>query len=153
MTSSGSSGVLVFAATGLIGPVVRYATWPPSLFKLTTSDRVEGFVYDLVFYLWPTQPLAALRPDGGGMQVLLAVGSNLLLFALIGFVVGALASQRGAVLMAYAGFCCVLLWLALWDVGFRMAQVSVSPLLCAMVLHGSPYLLVALKAARPPSGG
>src|SRR6185503_15408549 len=110
--------VLVFALTAMVGPAIRYATWPPSRFERATSARVEGFVYDLVFYLWPTQPLAALAPrDGRLVAFLVSVGGNVLLFALIG-------------------------------AGYRVEYLGVIPLLLAVLFYGLPFLLVATHAGR-----
>jgi len=141
--------VLVFALTAMVGPAIRYATWPPSRFERATSARVEGFVYDLVFYLWPTQPLAALAPrDGRLVAFLVSVGGNVLLFALIGFIVGAVASRRGGLSIAYGAFCGLLLVFALWGAGYRVEYLGVIPLLLAVLFYGLPFLLVATHAGR-----
>lgn len=140
---------VVFAVAALVGPAVRYATWPPSSFEKRTSVGAEDFVYDLVFYLWPTQPLAVLAPtDGRLAALLLTVGGNLVLFVLVGLVVGAVASRRGGVVLVYATLCGFLLWFALWGAGYRLEHLDVSPLVLALALYAVPFWLVAAAAAR-----
>ena len=140
--------VLVFAATALVGPAIRYATWPPSWFERTTSARIEGFVYDLVFYLWPTQPLAALAPGSRLVAFLLAVGANILMFALIGLIVGAVATRPSRLPLAYGGFCSLLLVFGLWGAGYRVEYLGVIPLVLAVLLYGIPFWLIAAQAGR-----
>ena len=106
-------------------------------------------MYDLVFYLWPTQPLAAIAPpDRRLVAFLLAVGSNILLFAVIGLVVGGVAGWRGGVPLVYGGFCSLLLLFGLWGAGYRVEHLGVIPLFLAVVLYGIPFWLVATQAAR-----
>jgi hypothetical protein len=45
--------LLVFAGAGLLGPLVWNVVRHPS--------RMEGFISDLVFLLWPTQPLGVIE--------------------------------------------------------------------------------------------
>ena len=140
--------VFVFATTALVGPAIRYATWPPSWFERATSARIEGFVYNLVFYLWPAQPLAALVPDEDRfVGLLLAVGVNILLFALIGLIVGGVARQ-GRLLLVYGAVCTLLLVCALWGAGYRVQHLGVIPLLLATLVYGIPFWLIAAHARR-----
>lgn len=140
---------VVFAVAALAGPLIRYATWPPSWFEKVTSTRAEGFVYDLVFYLWPAQPLAVVEASvDRPTTVVLAVGGNVLLFILVGLVVGSTAGRPRAGPMAYAAACGLLLLFALWGAGFSPEQLDWFPLIVAIVLYAIPFWLVAAAATR-----
>jgi hypothetical protein len=105
-------------------------------------------VYDLVFYLWPTQPLAAVAPEGRLVAFLLALGGNILLFALIGLIVGSVAARPGRMPLAYGGFCSLLQAFGLWGAGYRVEHLGVMPLFLAMLVYGVPFWLIATQAGR-----
>ena len=87
--------VLIFIVAALMGPLIRWITWPPSKFERDTSTSMNNFVSDLVFSLWPTQPLAVMEASTGAFVAgLVAVSANVILFGFVGAVVGAIASQR-----------------------------------------------------------
>src|SRR5262245_23017610 len=103
----------VFATAALAGPLIRYATWPPSWFEKTTSAGTESFVYGLVLYLWPMQPFAAVEASAGRLMAgVLSVGGNVLLFIFLGLAVGAAAGRRGAVPLVYVAVCALLVLFA-----------------------------------------
>ena len=141
---------LTFAVAAFAGPLIRLVTWPPSRFERMTSTGVERFVYDLVFYLWPTQLLCLAEPSkGSSTVVLLSVLGNVLLFGLLGFAVGAGADRRGVVPLTYLAVCGLLVLFALWEGGFGPEHVSWLPLVSAMSLYAIPFWLIARAAARP----
>lgn len=141
---------IVFALAALAGPLVRLVTWPPSRFEKATSTGTEDFVYDLVLYLWPTQPLAAVEATAGRlMAALLSIGGNLLLFILLGLAVGAAAGRRGIVPLIYTAVCGLLVLFAFWGAGFSLEHLSWRPLAVAMVLYAVPFWLVTRAAVRP----
>src|ERR1700694_4030729 len=96
--------LLVFAGAGLLGPLVWNVVRHPS--------RIESFISDLVFLLWPTQPIGVIEANvGGPTATAVTIGANLVLFAILGVAVGALAGTRGRVITAYAVVCVLLfLW-------------------------------------------
>ena len=141
-------GVLAFALTGLVGPAIRYATWPPSWFETVTSARVAKFIYDLVFYLWPAQVLAALLPESRLDVFLLALAGNILLFVLMGLVVGAATNSPRQVSVAFGAFCTLFLVFALWGAGFDIQYLAVVPFLLAISVYGIPFWLVAARLGR-----
>jgi len=136
--------VPVFAAAGLAGPLIRLVTWPPSSFEEVTSKATENFVYDLVLYLWPTQPVVGAYEStiGSGPAIILSVGENVVFFALLGLAVGAVAQWRAGLFLAFAGLCGIVAMIAMWGSGFSLAHVNWAPLLVSLVLYAIPVLLV-----------
>ena len=131
---------LLFAVAGLAGPALRLVTWPPS--------RPEGFVYDLVLYLWPTQPLAVIEATSGKLlALLLSVGGNVLLFTVVGLLAGAAAKHPLTVLALYAAWSAVLLLVGLWGAGFEKGYLSVYPLAVALLLYALPFWIVFRRGA------
>jgi hypothetical protein len=146
---------MVFALASLAGPLLRLATWPPSRFSDATSAEAEDFVSEVVFYLWPTQPIAAYESAWGTPAALfVAVGGNLALFGFIGLVIGAVATRRRALAVSYSVVCILLVLFALWAAGYRLEHVSAMPLLSAMVFYATPFWAVAARFAgrRPITG-
>jgi len=139
---------LIFTAMAFMGPLLRLATWPPSRFEKATSSAVENFVYDLVLYLWPTQPLAVIESNASrALAGLVAVGGNVLLFLVLGLLVGAASKRRGALTFVYAAVCGFLILIGLWGSGYDIEHLAWFPLITAMVLYAVPFWLVH-RAAR-----
>ena len=116
------AAIFIFSASAFVGPLIRAATWPPD-----TSSPIYDFIYDLVFYLWPTQMLAVIKVNSGfWVAFVVSVGGNILLFALIGTAAGFLAKSRLALFIFYVAVCIGVLRLALWSVG-RFEKPEGSP--------------------------
>jgi hypothetical protein len=142
-------GAYVFAIAALVGPLLRFATWPPSRFEELAGTNAANFIYDLVFYLWPAQPLAVYEQSAGHVVALvLSIGMNIILFIFVGLVAGAAAAFRwSAVAVLYAVHCGLLVVFALWGAGFSIRYLSLLPLVVAMVLYAVPFWVVAKAAA------
>ena len=56
--------VVVFSAAGLFGPVIRFMIWSPSAL-MKEARIIYGFIYDLLFLLWPMQALAVMEVSIG----------------------------------------------------------------------------------------
>jgi hypothetical protein len=139
---------LVFAVAGLAGPFIRLATWPPSRFEEITGTNIADFVYHLVLFLWPTQPLAALEQSVGPVMAgLFAIGGNILLFVVAGLAVGAVSARRYAVGVLYAVVSGLIVLLAVWSSGFSSSHLRLLPLIVALALYAIPFWLVARAAA------
>jgi MFS family permease len=137
-----SKSLLLFSVAGLFGPLVWNVTRHPS--------RMENFTSDLVFLLWPTQPIGAVEVSvGGPVAAALTIGANLVLFALLGLAVGALARTRGRVVSAYILVCVLLFLWALFGAGFSFAHLGVFALVVALVLYAIPFWLVMRASAMP----
>lgn len=134
--------VLVFATAALVGPLLRFITWPPSRFREMTSAAIGEFVRDLVLLLWPTQILALGTAAFSLKIAALSIGGNLVLFTLLGLVVAGVARRRGGMLLTYVGVGFLLLLFALWFAGFRGASVNWFALLAALLIYAIPFWLV-----------
>ena len=93
--------LVVFTGAGLLGPLMWNVVRHPS--------RIENFISDLVFLLWPTQPMGVIETNVGAPAALaVTIGANLILFAVIGVIVGLAARSRGQLAVAYAVVCVLL---------------------------------------------
>jgi hypothetical protein len=131
--------IAVFAAAGLIGPLIRYVTWPPS----ADPSPFNMFIYQLVLLVWPAQPLAVVEatigPFLGGVY---AVGVNVLLFAVLGFLATPFARRGAWMLFAYAAVCGLVTWYALLWSGFDAAYLHLPALAAAFVFYALPFWLI-----------
>lgn len=138
---------LVFAAASLVGPLIRLSTWPPSDFEQATSEATANFVYDLVFYLWPTQALMAYESSFGLFAAaIMSIGGNILFFLCFGYVVSVLSRSLAGLMLAYAGTCGLLAVMASWASGFGTDQVNFAAVLAALGVYGFAIGLVGLAS-------
>lgn len=132
--------VAVFAAWALAGPLLRLATWPPDSPRSGGSESDSNFLYDLVLLLWPTQPLAVMEASVGTvMGVAIAVLANVILFAVLGILIGATAKYRSWILAMYVGVAALLVLLAFFAAGFSASHVSFGALIAAILLYALPF--------------
>lgn len=143
---------IVFAGAGLVGPLFRFAAWPPSQFDVLLPKSVSNFLYDFVLLLWPTQPMAAVEVNiGRTAAAALAVATNLLLFAALGVAVGTLARTRARLITGYAIVCGLIFYFDLWGAGFSFAYLNVFALAVALLLYAVPFWVVRGGSAMPRS--
>jgi len=91
---------------GLLGPLVRFAAWPPSKFNTSAAGSIGNFLYDFVLLLWPTQPVAAVEVNVGSLRAAaMAITANLLAFAILGALVGIIGGTRARVFVSYMAVC------------------------------------------------
>lgn len=135
--------VVAFGALALLGPLIRFAAWPPSKLEREVPSLAR-FVYDTVFLLWPTQPLAVIEANAGRLTAaVVAIGANILLFGVLGLLVAAIA-KTPTVLVAFFAFVCAALFLfALWGAGFSFAFVNWLALAIALLVYSIPFWIVA----------
>jgi hypothetical protein len=138
----------VFALWALAGPLLRLATWPPSLPKPAGSESGGDFLYDLLLLLWPTQPLAVIEASVGTvMGVVIAILANVVLFAVIGMLIGTTATHRPRLIAMYVGVAALLTLLASFAAGFSASHVSVGALIVAILLYMIPFI-VTMRIVR-----
>lgn len=139
----------VFALWALAGPLLRLATWPPSLPKPGGSESGGDFLYDLLLLLWPTQPLAVIEASVGTvMGVVIAVLANVVLFAAIGMLIGTLAKHRSRLIAMYVVVAALLTLLASFAAGFSASQVSFGALIAAILLYAIPFIVTTRLVHR-----
>lgn len=144
--------LLVFAGAGLLGPLVRFSTWPPSRFNALFPKSISNFLYDFILLLWPTQPMAAAEANiGRASAAALAIGANLILFAVIGVIVGLAARSSGQLAVAYAVVCVLLFAWEFWGAGFSFAHLGVLALAVALLVYAIPFWIVMRASAMPRS--
>jgi hypothetical protein len=134
--------VCVFVVASLFGPLIRLLT-PYANFDGSVSDRISRFVYDLVLLLWPAQPVAVMEASIGRLAAtMLALGANVLLFGVIGFVVG-MSPKRGVWVASYVSTCVLVLWVGLWGDGFSVAHFNWFAFVVALTLYAVPFWVAA----------
>jgi hypothetical protein len=139
--------VITFGGLALLGPLIRFAAWPPSMLE-REAPSLARFVYDTVFLLWPTQPLGAIEESAGRISAaVVGIGANILLFGLIGLLVGAVAKTPSALAAFFAIVCAALILLALWGAGFSFAFVNWLALVIALLAYSIPFW-VLVRALR-----
>jgi hypothetical protein len=146
MTSIGRQALtmLLFGLMAFVGPFVRWMTWPPSAFEQGTSIALSGFISDLVFLLWPTQALAVIEVNTGPViAAVVAVGANVMLFAVVGVLAGILVNTRLGLPALYLAVGLLLALFALWGAGFSVAYLNVVALAVAVLLYAVPFALTA----------
>ena len=138
-----AGSILIFVASGLVGPLLRWATWPPSHAPQGSGFSFDDFVYDLVLLLWPTQPLAVMEVTMGSFAaVTLSVGANALFFGIVGALAAVIARQPRKLLGLYLAACLVVFLLAFWSAGFSVAFLNVGALAVGFLLYAVPFLVV-----------
>lgn len=138
---------LLFGLMGLVGPCVRWLTWSLSTFEQSTSAALSTFIYDLVFLLWPTQPLAVMEVNIGFANAgLVAVSANILLFGMVGVLAGILVNNRLGLIVLYLTQGLLLILFSLWGAGFSMAYLNVATIVLALLMHAVPFFLAARLA-------
>lgn len=139
-----SVSLLVFVIAALVGPLLRWLTWPPGKFGLETSPYIGDFVYDLVFLLWPTQSLAVVEASiGWFFATTIAVSANVALFGIVGVISGVLAKRSRRLLVLYAVTCTLLILFEAWGASFGLGYINFLAVLVAVVLYAIPFWAVA----------
>lgn len=137
----------VFAVAALVGPLVRFLTWPPSKFEEATSATVSEFVYHLVILIWPTQPLAVVEASTGPLTAAaVAICGNVLLFSVMGLVVWVGAKRLYWLITSYVAVCGLVLLAAFWGAGFNVAFVNGFAFVVALLIYAIPFWVVARVA-------
>lgn len=129
--------VLIFLIGGMVGPLLRWTTWPPGPVGTTVSD----LTYDLVMMLWPTQPLAVVEANTGlPMAVAISVGANLVLFGVVGLIAGLLARRPRWLIALYACVSLMLILLASWSTGGDFSITNLIALVIALGLYAGLFI-------------
>lgn len=132
---------LVFAVTGLVGPMVWLAAWPPSRLADVVTHSIWFFYTDVIELLWP---MSMMGPWIG-------VPLNLMLFVLLGLAVAWLAQTRSRLVIAYAAVAVLAVLFALWQAGFAVTRVDGFALMVALLLYGIPFWIVMHASTLPRS--
>jgi len=132
--------VTIFALVGLIGPLLRWATWP---LLPTSAGSFGNFLYDLVLLLWPTQPLAVVETSMSPLAAIaISVAANVLLFTIVGMLAGALARSVIQLSSVYLAVCVIIVLVGVWSVGLSFSYLNIIALVVALGFYAVPFGLV-----------
>jgi hypothetical protein len=138
---------MLFVAASLVGPVIFWAGLP-NQFDAGTSSSFGTFASDLVFLIWPTQPLAVIEVNTGQfLAASVAVGANVLLFAALGVLAERMARRKFGLHLLYLVTACSVVLLALWGAGFDNAHLNMRALAIALMFYATPFLVMARTLA------
>lgn len=130
--------VLIFVAASLIGPLVRWLTWPPS-----SRGDVADFMYGLILLLWPAQPISVIEASTGTLvAIATSVVANVVLFGVVGVFAGAFGKKRAALVVLYIGTLSLLVVFAVWAFGLSFTYSEILALLVAAALYALPFFVV-----------
>lgn len=134
--------LLLFAVAGLLGPLLRWLTWPPSSFQKSTSAEVEDFIASLTLFLWPSQPFAVVEiAIGQFLAVLYSVAINVFVFTVVGCI-SIIAVIIGVGLFLVYLITAILLWLfALWTAGFDVIYINIYSYIASLIFYAMPFIL------------
>lgn len=132
---------LIFAVTGLVGPMVWLAAWPPSRLADVLPHSIWFFYTDVVELLWPVSMMGPW----------IGVPLNLMLFVLLGLAVAWLAQTRSRLVIAYAAVTVLAVLFALWQAGFAVTRVDGFALIVALLLYAVPFWIVMRASTVPRS--
>jgi hypothetical protein len=141
------NAAIVFAAAGLLGPLMQAVTWPPR--SIADSTFLSNLVYDVIFYLWPARWLAS----GSAVDrfftpsVLYPILVNVLVFAAIGLVAGIAARKPGLRWIVCGAVCALLVRYGLWLAGDDVAYLELLPLALSLAFCVALFWWVARNAA------
>lgn len=136
---------VVFAVTGLLGPLISLMMLP--MFKLgkMASMTMYEFFYNLTILLWPAWWLAIAEINIGYLTPgILATMVNVILFGSLGLVITIISKMTSRTIAVY--FTYVLLWIliilwALWGAGFSIIHVDFCALAIALLLCTIPFYI------------
>lgn len=142
---------MFFSIVALIGPLLRWATWPSSTEDFLTPTQF--FLYDLVILIWPAQ----IFWDGEATASLIenlfwSVGGNIFLYALLGAAASFLVSHPRRLFALYLFVCTWGLVIILTVKEFNPAYYDVLAVVAAWAVFAIPFLAVARLVNREQQG-
>jgi hypothetical protein len=124
-----------FLLSGCMGPLIRLAFW-------WTSPYWAGapFVDDLVWLLWPTNMLAVIEASiGTPLAVSIAIGSNLILYGIVGLIVACIGRWTFLLLICWVACLGALAGWAWIGSGEALTHLDWRALLVGAVLCSVPF--------------
>jgi len=138
--------VAIFSLFSLLGPVMQHVSLPVFL----TLHRE-----DVAVMFWPAIALSSGGGANNSHDLWMCVAVNMVLFAILGLVVGVLGKRTGFVVTVYAFACALLTLEEAWGSGFSLAYFSWSVLVLACLLYWLPFWAAiwssSLHADQPSS--
>lgn len=135
----------VFAAAGLIGPIIRWMAWPPSAIE-RHSPWLGQLITDLTSLLWPTQALAVVEANvGSHVAAVLAAAANVAVFALAGAGISLLVRSARGLAVAYLVVALIVVFVAVASLGRTYTAASITSLGIALLVYAVPFYLSARR--------
>jgi hypothetical protein len=101
-----------------------------------------------MFLLWPAQMVAVIEATvGSAVAVVIALATNVLLFALIGLIVAFVSHARGYTI-AYTVLAFLIGMLAIWGAGFSFVYLSWAALATALLIYGTLVYVASRVSSR-----
>jgi hypothetical protein len=118
-----------------MGPLVRLAFWSASPYSFGAT-----FVDDLVWLLWPTNGFAVIEVSiGTPLAVSIAIGSNLILFGIVGLIVACIGRWTPLLVLSWTASLGALGKWAWIGSGEDVKHLHWLPLLVGGVLCSVPF--------------
>ena len=125
--------VIAFCLFAFVGPLLRLVL-PPS----ANPGRFDRIVNDVVLYLWPTIVLSIGQESGWRTTSVLVV-ENVLLFAVLGLLIGICAVRKWAVMASYFLVCGAILLVEGWGFKSGLGALSLCVLAATFLLYAVPF--------------
>jgi len=141
--------VIVFCLFALVGPLLRLVLQPSA-----NPGRFDRVVNDVVLYLWPTIVLS-IGQETGWRTTSILILENVLLFAVLGFLIGICAARKWAVTTLYFLVCGVIFVVEGWGFKSGLGVLSLCVLAITFLLYSAPFgaLRWLLKSDLPRDDG
>jgi len=132
--------ILVFVIAGLIGPLIAFVAYK---YIDTLPFGLHVIINDLLFSLFPTQMLAVVEVTIGIIQAAaLAIGANVMIFGVLGFVVAYFAKQRQQLIVVYTLVCLMVFVWTFLGAGYSFKYLNWIALLLALSIYAVPFCIV-----------
>lgn len=142
-----SPRLLASSVAALVGPALALIA---SLTKLDALDQNFGssalseFVYGLVLFVWPFQPLGVLEGVAGWIgAAVITVGANVLLFMVIGWLGFRFRRQPAILTILWGAIVASLVLVAWWASGYDARFVNLPSLTVAALFYGALIWIVS----------
>lgn len=142
-----SPRLLASFVAALVGPALALIA---SLTKLDTLDGSLGssalseFVYGLVLFVWPFQPLGVMEAVVGWIgAAVITVSANVLLFMVIGWLGFRFRQQPAILTILWGAVVAPLVLVAWWASGYDANFVNIPSLAVAALFYGALILVVS----------
>jgi hypothetical protein len=131
--------ILVFVSTGLLGPLIALVTYK---YSETLPFGLYSIINDLLFSLFPAQMLAVVEVNIGTIKAAaLAIGANMMIFGIIGFVAAHFAQRRQQLIVVYTLVCLMVFVWTFWGAGYSFKYLNWFALLLALSLYAVPFYI------------
>lgn len=148
-----SPRLLASLIAALVGPALALLA---SLAKLDSLDRNLGtsalseFVYGLVLFVWPFQPLGVLEGVIGWIgAAVITVSANILLFMVIGWLGFRFRHQPATLAILWGAVVAPLVVVAWWASGYDAHFVNIPSLAVAALFYGALIWVVSRDRMMP----